>query len=241
MNTLFPELIELIVNYNNNLSKFNLFMVSKLIQTICKKFIELNHKIALENFDTFSLMMTKNFDKFTSLDFKKICAIGHLPLINKFNDMKNHDYWNYGLRGACRGGHVAIINLMIEKGADDWDDGLFEACRGGNIDIVNLMIQKEVNFWDDVLFGACQGGNIDIVNLMIQKGSNDWDWGLFGACRKGHIDIVNLMIEKGANDLNNGLFKACEGGHINIINLMIEKGANHCNYCRKSMEEHLKQ
>ena len=29
--------------------------------------------------------------------------------------------WNGGLRNACEGGHVALINMMIERGATDWN------------------------------------------------------------------------------------------------------------------------
>ena len=73
---------------------------------------------------------------------------------------------------------------------------------------------------------------------MIKKGG-DRNWGLSCACHGGHIDCVKLMIEKGADWWHWGLRCACKNGHIDIVKLMIEKGASHCDYCGKSMKEHL--
>ena len=47
---------------------------------------------------------------------------------------------DYG--GACEGGNINIVHLMIEKGADYWNWGLRGAYKGGNINIVHLMIEK---------------------------------------------------------------------------------------------------
>ncbi len=53
--------------------------------------------------------------------------------------------WNYGFAGACEGGHLNIVNLMIEKGSCLWNLGFYSACRGGHLNIVNLMIEKGAN------------------------------------------------------------------------------------------------
>ena len=52
---------------------------------------------------------------------------------------------NDGLWGACEGGHIAIVNLMIANGADNWNGGLSGACGGGHADFANLMIAKGAN------------------------------------------------------------------------------------------------
>ncbi len=140
--------------------------------------------------------------------------------------------WNYGLYGACEGGHLNIVNLMIEKGASDWNWGLNGACIKGSLDIINLMIEMGANNWNWGLSGACLGGNLNIINLMIEMGASNWNWGLSDACLGGHLNIVNLMIEKGANDWNWGLSKACRESHLNIVNLMIKMGATECCTCK---------
>ncbi len=150
-----------------------------------------------------------------------LCFYGNYERIST---LKN-DYWDDGLRGACRGGHMDIVKLMIEKGATDWNNGLYYACREGHVNIIKLMIERGATDWNHGLRGACRGRHMDLVQLMIEKGATDWNWGLCGACEGGHMDIVKLMIEKGATDWNWGLRDACRGGHADIAKLMIEKGA----------------
>ena len=51
--------------------------------------------------------------------------------------------------------------------------------------------------------------------------------------------LLKLMIEKGATNWDGGLYGACQGGHLDLAKLMIQKGATECNWCKKSIEEHL--
>ncbi len=53
----------------------------------------------------------------------------------------NNSKWNNGLYGACMGGYLDIVKLMIKKGADDWNWGLNYACKRNNLNIVKLMIE----------------------------------------------------------------------------------------------------
>ncbi len=145
-------------------------------------------------------------------------------LVNNLN-------WNWGLQGACIGGHLKIVNIMIEKGANNWNWGLYNACMGGNLNIVNLMIKMGANDWNLGLTGASKGGNLNLVNLMIERGANDWEWSLKSACEGGNLNVVNLLIKMGAKDWNLGLRTACVRDNIDIVNLMIEKGANYCGCC----------
>jgi len=52
---------------------------------------------------------------------------------------------NWGLYGACRGGHMNIVKLTIKKGAWHWTGGLKFACMGSHMNIVKLMIEKGAN------------------------------------------------------------------------------------------------
>ena len=60
-------------------------------------------------------------------------------------------------KNACEGGHMDIVQLMIQKGADDWNGGLWKACYGGHMDIIQLMIQKGAYNWNGGLWKACYG------------------------------------------------------------------------------------
>ena len=49
---------------------------------------------------------------------------------------------DWGLEGACFGGHKIIVELMIEKGATDFNWGLTQACARGHKKIAKMMIEK---------------------------------------------------------------------------------------------------
>ena len=85
---------------------------------------------------------------------------------------------NYGLRGACEGGHMELAQLMIKMGADNWNWGLRGACKCGHMNIVQLMIKMGANDWDEGLWNACDGGHMELVQLMIKMGADHWNWGL---------------------------------------------------------------
>ena len=147
----------------------------------------------------------------------------------------------YLLEKYCKNNDVIKVRKMININIDiNWNDGLYSACEGGHLNIINLIINRcDYTGYNWGLFGACRNGHINIVKLIIEKGAHWWDYGLYGACKGGHIDIVKFMIEKGAKYWNWGLYGACEGDHIDIVKLMIEKGATRCGYCKKSLEVHL--
>ena len=166
--------------------------------------------------------------------------------INHLNNINN----DKELKEKCKNENIFTI-LKNKNNNLNWNDGLFEACRGGHLNIVNLMIEKGADNWNHGLRGACQNGHLNIINYMIDKGAYSWNYGLYGACLGGHLNIVNLMIEKGADAWNDGLQGACQNGNLNrlqgarkpyntnIMNLMIKKGATRCFYCYKNINDHL--
>lgn len=177
------------------------------------------------------------------------CLYGNKRLINLMRKRGAHDT-NYGLEGACEGGHIDIIKLMITQSPSDtyrvkskimWDWGLRGACKGGHMEIVKLMInpfstdellnlihcissKKGATDWDYGLQGACEGGHIEIAKFMIELGAKNWNMGLYAACRGGHIELVKLMVGLAGNatDWNEGLYEACKNGHKEIVKLMID-------------------
>ena len=41
------------------------------------------------------------------------------------------------LKEACESGFTETIKLIIEKGANDWEEGLYGACKGGHMEIID--------------------------------------------------------------------------------------------------------
>jgi hypothetical protein len=61
-----------------------------------------------------------------------------------------------------------LINLMIKQGATDWDWGLGGACEGGHMDVVNLMIKQGATDWNWGLDGACRGEHKHLAIYMLE-------------------------------------------------------------------------
>ena len=59
--------------------------------------------------------------------------------------VRGADVWDWGFHGACRGGHIDCVELMISKGAKDWIGGLREACTGNHLKLVQLMTSKGIS------------------------------------------------------------------------------------------------
>ncbi len=107
---------------------------------------------------------------------------------------------NISLEKYCSNNDVIKIRKILKMNLTwNWNCGLYGACSGGNIDIVNLMIEKGANYWHYAFEVAFERGHLDCVKLMIEKGAGNWNCGLSGACVGDHIDCVKLMIEKGAD------------------------------------------
>ncbi len=178
---------------------------SKKLNEICKSYIELEDDKRFE-------IIVYGYNSNTEL-LEEYCIKNDIIKVRKLIKMNIDLDWHLGFEGACRGGHLDCVKLMIVKGAHNYNNGLQHACQGGHLDIVRLMIEKGANWWNGGLMCACEYGQMDIVKLMIKKGADDWHSGLYYACRYNHMDIVQLMIEKDATE---------------------------CYYCQKSIEEHLK-
>lgn len=193
---------------------------------------------------------------------KYLCVKGDIVTVAEMitkgviSKLVSNDSLMWGLYGACYGGHIELINLLIEHGANNWDYGLMGACEGGRYDVIFMMTARGASNFNMALDGACASGNIDVINIIltsnrvdinyalrgacmsnkkhvvelaIQRGANDWNIGMITSCQYGHLDLVKLMISLGATEWNKGLYSACMYGYLDIIYLMIEMGANNFN------------
>ena len=108
---------------------------SKKLYEICKKYIE------LEDDKRFEIIV--NDDKWSnSILLEEYCRNNDIIKLRII--IKMDLFWDDGLEGACRGGHIDMVKLMIEKGVKYWNCGLHIACKGGHMDIVKLLIESGV-------------------------------------------------------------------------------------------------
>ncbi len=150
---------------------------SKKLNEICKKYIEMEDERRFE----INIIENKNNEL-----LQEYCINNDLMKIRKFNKMNL--YWDWGLYGACEGGHMDIVRFLIEKGADQWDWGLSYACRGGHMEIVKLMIEKGCKWLNGGLSNACKHGHMNIVKFLIEKGASVCGYGYgCGRSLKEHL------------------------------------------------------
>ena len=138
---------------------------SKKLNEICKNYIKLEDDKRFEVILSQSIHYSKDIN---SKLLEKYCQYNDVIEIRKM--MKMDLYWNVGMWGACKGGHMDIVKFMIEKGAKSWTLGLEDASRNGHIDIVELMIEKGADYKHHGLYYACRYGHLDIVKLLFEKG-----------------------------------------------------------------------
>jgi len=175
----------------------------------------------------------------------RVCRSGYLDMLKIMLRMFNLNIEMDLLPEACHANNLEMIKLLTLSDNTDYTFGLETACYTGNLDVLELLISicanKKIYIrYTDCLYYACQRNQIKIVNYLIQVGNKiDYDNVIQGACESGNIELVDLILDKGATDLNMGLFGACSIKNKQIINYMIAKGATECEWCDKSLEEHL--
>ena len=157
---------------------------------------------------------------------KLACLLHDKPLYDLALELGAGDL-NYGLIGACQGGHLDLITYLINRGADEWNSGLYGACLGQQSEIVKLMLTKGENLNTGLRY-ACESGHQSIITLMLDQGANNWEDGLIGACEGGHVEIMLQMLHLGVKvdsfAWNFGLGSACENGNLDFVKRLIKEG-----------------
>lgn len=162
------------------------------------------------------------------------CRYGQKEIINFIITNNISENWNEGFKGACDGGYIDIMEIMIKMGANNLIIGLFSVCSHGHKELVNFLIDKGLEHitnkvWNKALQRACSGGNKEIINMILEKGANDLNKGLASACLKGYEEIAKMMIEKGATNLDNAFINACIYNRKHIVKFLLDKGVNNLN------------
>lgn len=115
-----------------------------------------------------------------------ICVDIAVWLIKRNANPGNHIYI------ACLYAFRRLIDIIIEKGGQstNWDEGLMGACEGGHVDLVELMISKKATNWNFGLLGACKGNNLLIAEYMILKGADNLNEAYTIASNLGYDELA---------------------------------------------------
>lgn len=140
---------------------------------------------------------------------------------------------NKGLVGACLGGYIKMIDIVVAHGANDWNSGLSAACEGGRLEVAKIMIQRGASNFDEGLYNACLGKysngypHLVLAEFMANQDVkiSDINKCLKYACVGGYEELAKIMVAKGAKNFDEGLRQACASKNINIVKLMLDCGA----------------
>ncbi|KAL6692643.1 hypothetical protein J3F84DRAFT_402055 [Trichoderma pleuroticola] len=129
---------------------------------------------------------------------------------------------------AARGGHMAIVQLLLTNGADGKDTALQEAAYEGHMAIVQLLLTNGADSKDMVLQLATDPSHIPYKLLLIANGADNSDDEILqrAAARRGHTAIVQLLLVNGADGKDKALRLAVREGHTAIVQLLLANGAN---------------
>ncbi|KAJ7269760.1 ankyrin repeat-containing domain protein [Mycena rebaudengoi] len=156
------------------------------------------------------------------------------------------------LQTAAFGGHVAMVRLLLEKGANidlhnaEFATALYIASRKGHVEVVRLLLdrgavmtsQEESGVLFEIAtlsFRDLTPEHVEIVRLLLAAGAdtNEEDGTLlWAASSNGNVEIVRLLLENGAeldaHDKKHGtaLHGAAKGSHAEVVRLLLERGAD---------------
>lgn len=167
------------------------------------------------------------------------CRENHIEVAKYLIKIPNTELYtefiNFGLMGACSGGHVEMVELMIINRANDWCEGLNIACREGNVQIAKIMIENGASNINTGLNAACISGKPEMVEYIISQGVSTTVLrnALVNACIEINIPILKLLImesklQNGGKcpGLNSGLnSNLIYKENADVINLLITEGA----------------
>lgn len=220
-----------------------------------KQFYDLCEKGLIDEVSSLLNKIKYNFSVNSGLFI--VCRKGNKELVNMvINFLKdnprfiNSSTYNDGLRGACLGKQLDLVELMINLGAWNLEDGFRCACEGGDLQIIQFFISKGIKSYNEGYYFAakgghkelldffsdkcdkeldieiafkyaCEGGSLNIVQYFIEKGV-DYSFGLYYACLNNHVHLINYFIkENNIENIGHGFVGACNSAHLNLVILMI--------------------
>lgn len=149
--------------------------------------------------------------------------------IDKGSEKWNTNFWDQGLAGASRGGHIDWVQFFIKKGAKELDLAMGEAVEKGHLDIAKFLIKTGAKYWDFGMYCAAHRGDLEAIQFFIDQGAKDWDYGMVGAVYGDNLDVIQFFIDKGAKCFNKGMKAAAQEGNSDLVLFFIDLGARDWN------------
>jgi ankyrin repeat protein len=210
------ELIEYIMKLSYPLAALRLKYTCKHLSNFTPKYYGDPHVIG----DVFEL----DRDIINGNDYCKLAEHGHIELV------VGVPLSDPIMCGACRGGHIDIINMFYSKFDSRYEDLAVSACcSGGHVNALKRLLELGADKNHLNLENACSSNNVEMVEYVLSIGKfngKSIDKGFKRACRCGNIEIIKLLASLGCENFNNGLKVASYSGNIEAVKLLLSYGAN---------------
>jgi hypothetical protein len=128
------------------------------------------------------------------------------------------------IRGAAMGGHRAMVEWLLERGAP-LGQGLSGAVYAGPRGMIEFMLARGAEPSEHTCAMAAAYRAADVVDLLLRHGGSP-DWGLSDAACRGRKDIVELLLRRGAKPDVRALNAARGAGHAQVAELLARHGAS---------------
>ncbi|MBI1215712.1 MAG: hypothetical protein GC185_07835 [Alphaproteobacteria bacterium] len=138
----------------------------------------------------------------------KAAAAGRLDVLTVLIEDYGADIHHYNeelLRSAARGGHLDVVEYLLEKGAkvDAWDHrALRDACENGHLEVVKRLLKAgaDINADDgEPLNEAARGNHVKLVEFLLKKGADPAldDYGVLEKAANDEAqDTLKLLLDK---------------------------------------------
>lgn len=142
--------------------------------------------------------------------------------------------YHHGLLGAVSGGHMELVEKLVEKKKVEITSDIFiEAIRTNNFDIAEYlhanMNATELPVYTDNFHHE----GLPFVLKMEKIIEIRWDRCFEYACTEGYIDLVIYSAQKAPQNLGLGLWNALRGNQITTAKKLIEMGATNMPIIKK--------
>lgn len=135
----------------------------------------------------------------------------------------------------CKGGHMKLIDFMINIGINSWHIGLLGACEGSQTEVIKIMFEKGIKKSHSILDYACKNGNIKTVKYVVKKAEevkldfteNDWEGCLYSARDSKNIELIKFVADKFGKF---NLVDVCSTGNIELVRSYIKENGIDCNW-----------